>query len=108
MLDKPTPRQPQPSPEEVLDNKRERVWKDLVRHEGWKLYTELLENYMKQQGVKILKPLNNLFEAPASEYEKGTLNGLQLAFDAVPVFLHQRQELRNLSTDADEDQPPEE
>jgi len=75
------------TPEEKIDRERVRLWKDMVNTPGWKMYVDLLEARMAEFGTLILAPMENLLQAPKFEYQKGTLNGLQLAYDTVPALL---------------------
>lgn len=89
------------SPEEILDAKRVAAWKDMVNTEGWKLFVQLLEIRMADIGAEVLMPMDNILAAPRFEYKKGTLNGLQLAYDVVPALL-QAHSQNAANSDADD------
>lgn len=65
----------------------------LMKHPGWARYTALIEAVAQNHYTAVMKPLDNVMLCVASEYAKGTLNGLTLAASLPSAKIREADEL---------------
>lgn len=62
-----------------IDKERADTFEGLMKHPGWKLFTDLLDIRIAGLGESMLEPSNSVDGMVALEYVKGTMRGLLLA-----------------------------
>lgn len=79
------------------------VLESLIAHPGWKVYVELIEKVGQNLHEQIMAPLENVLLVTQTEYQKGTLNGLQAAVRLAHSKIAESKSLRNLSNEEGHD-----
>lgn len=75
------------------DIKRARIFKDLLNTEGWRLYSELLNDMINTKMMEVIKAPTAEGGVLASEYNKGAVYGIMLARDTPGVNIAAMEQL---------------
>lgn len=87
------PKEMSDTEQKAYDVRRARAFGELSRLEGWQMYVDLLNSYITDRGSQLMEPLDSDPNAAArQEYVKGTMFGLSLARDVVPLSIRSMQE----------------
>lgn len=64
--------------QKVFDIKRKRAFSELIRTDGWKFLTEMINEKLGENGKRLLEPLasDKLNAVEAQEHMKGTMYGI--------------------------------
>lgn len=85
------------------DEERRDAFRQLVKHPGWTMYVELLNNMIADKGAQLLEPANGVDRAVALEYVKGSMYGLLFAKDLPEVTIAHIDAALGHSGDSDDD-----
>jgi hypothetical protein len=70
-----------------VDKERAELLNGLMKHKGWQIYWELLNNLVNSRAQKVLAPGLSVDGMVALEFEKGAMSGLIMARDLPSVIV---------------------
>ena len=72
---------------ELFDRQRAKLFEDLENHGGWKLFLKLLNDRITEIGQEVVAPVGSVDGVLRCEHLKGSMYGLIIARDIVPVTI---------------------